>query len=89
MTIQPTLERLHELRLTGMAQALEEQMHMSDMESLTFEDRLALLLERETTVRTGFDRRPGTSRSRTRGSTGGRSGSRTAWWRWKRQCRVE
>ena len=47
MMIQQTLERLHELRLTGMAQALEEQMHMSDMESLTFEDRLALLLERD------------------------------------------
>ena len=48
---QQTMERLHELRLTGMAQALEEQMRMTDMESLAFEDRLALLLEREITVR--------------------------------------
>lgn len=51
MLIQQTLERLHELRLTGMAQALEEQMRMSDMGGLTFEDRLALLLERELTFR--------------------------------------
>lgn len=51
MLIHQTLERLHELRLTGMAQALEEQMGMPDLDGLSFEDRLALLLERETTVR--------------------------------------
>ena len=48
---QQTLDRLHELRLTGMAQALEEQMRMSDTGSLDFEERFALLLEREITVR--------------------------------------
>jgi DNA replication protein DnaC len=51
MLIHQTLERLHELRLTGMAQALEEQMRMSDLDGLGFEDRLALLLEREITFR--------------------------------------
>lgn len=51
MMTQQTMDRLHELRLTGMAQALEEQLRMTDMESLAFEDRLGLLLERETTVR--------------------------------------
>lgn len=51
MLIQQTLERLHELRLTGMALALEEQLRMSDLDTLTFEDRLGLLLERETTAR--------------------------------------
>ena len=51
MMRQQTIDRLHELRLTGMAQALEEQLRISDMESLDFEDRLGLLLERETTVR--------------------------------------
>jgi DNA replication protein DnaC len=51
MLIQQTLERLHELRLPGMAQALEEQMRHSDLESLAFEDRLALLIEREVTFR--------------------------------------
>lgn len=51
MLIQQTVERLHELRLTGMAQALQEQLAMSDLDSLAFEDRLALLLEREMTFR--------------------------------------
>jgi DNA replication protein DnaC len=51
MLTQQTLERLHELRLTGMAQALEEQMRMTDLNGLSFEDRLALLLERELTFR--------------------------------------
>jgi DNA replication protein DnaC len=51
MLIQQTLERLHELRLAGMAQALEEQMRMTDLNGLAFEDRLALLVERELTFR--------------------------------------
>lgn len=51
MLIQQTLERLSELRLAGMAQALEEQLRMSDLDGLAFEDRLALLLERELTYR--------------------------------------
>jgi DNA replication protein DnaC len=51
MLIHQTLERLHELRLTGMAQAFEEQMRMPDLDGLAFEDRLALLLEREITFR--------------------------------------
>lgn len=51
MLIQQTLERLHELRLTGMAQALEEQLGMPDLDTLAFEDRFALLLERESTFR--------------------------------------
>lgn len=51
MLTHQTLQRLHELRLTGMAQALEEQLGMPDLDSLAFEDRLALLLEREITFR--------------------------------------
>jgi DNA replication protein DnaC len=51
MLIQQTIERLHELRLTGMAQALQEQLAMNDLGTLTFEDRLAILLEREMTFR--------------------------------------
>lgn len=51
MLLQPTLQRLTELRLTGMAAALEQQLLMTDIESLSFEDRLALLLEREVTER--------------------------------------
>jgi len=51
MLIEPTLDRLHELGLTGMAQALAEQLAVPDVQSLSFEDRLALLLERETSER--------------------------------------
>lgn len=49
--IHPTLDRLHELRLPGMAAALEEQLQGSAATDLAFEERLALLLEREITYR--------------------------------------
>ncbi len=51
MLRQPTLDLLHELRLPGMAQAFEEQAAMPDIAELAFDDRLALLLEREKTDR--------------------------------------
>jgi DNA replication protein DnaC len=51
MMIHPTLERLHELRLSGMAAALEEQLQSSAASELSFEERLALLLEREISFR--------------------------------------
>lgn len=51
MLIEPTLARLQALQLTGMAAALEEQLGVPDVQSLSFEDRLALLLEREATER--------------------------------------
>lgn len=51
MLVQQTLDRLHELRLTGMATALEEQTRTPAAQSLDFEDRLALLVERELTCR--------------------------------------
>jgi DNA replication protein DnaC len=51
MLQQPILRLLHELRLPGMAAALEEQRGMPDLRELAFEDRLALLLEREQTER--------------------------------------
>lgn len=51
MLHQPTLDLLHELRLPGMTQAFEEQRGMPDIDELAFEDRLALLLEREKTDR--------------------------------------
>ena len=51
MLVEPTLSRLHELRLTGMAAALEEQQGIPDVKTLAFEDRLALLLEREASER--------------------------------------
>ena len=51
MIIEQTLTQLHELKLTGMAAALEEQRGIPDVQSLTFEDRFALLLDRERSVR--------------------------------------
>ena len=51
MLLQPTLTRLRDLRLTGMADALEEQQALPDIQGLSFEDRLTLLVEREATVR--------------------------------------
>ena len=48
MLIHPTIDKLYELRLSGMAKALEEQLQSPDTyEPLTFEDRLALLVDRE------------------------------------------
>jgi DNA replication protein DnaC len=51
MLHRPTFDLLHELRLPGIAQALEEQLGMPDIAELAFEDRLTLLLEREKTDR--------------------------------------
>jgi DNA replication protein DnaC len=51
MLIHPTLDQLRTLRLTGMVKALEEQMQMSDIDSLSFEQRLGLMADREITER--------------------------------------
>ena len=51
MLVHQTTDLLHALRLTGMADALEEQRGIPDVTSLSFEERLALLLEREKTAR--------------------------------------
>ncbi len=47
MLIEQTLTMLNSLKLTGMAAALAEQRGLPDLAALTFENRLALLLERE------------------------------------------
>lgn len=51
MFTHPTLEKMYSLRLTGMLSALEEQQNIQDIESLSFEERLGLLLDREMTQR--------------------------------------
>ena len=51
MLNHPTLDKLHELRFTGMARALTEQMALPDIEDLSFEERLGLLVDREATER--------------------------------------
>ena len=42
-----TMEKLLALRLEGMAQALEEQRRQADISQLDFEERFALLVERQ------------------------------------------
>ena len=44
---QPNIERMLQLGLSSMAEAMEEQHDIADIEQLGFDDRLAMLLERE------------------------------------------
>jgi DNA replication protein DnaC len=47
MLHQHTLDKLHTLRLTGMAAALEQQLAQPAAQELSFEERFALLLDQE------------------------------------------
>lgn len=51
MLTMPTLDKLKTLKLHEMARAMEEQMRSGDWESLGFEDRLGLLVDRELVCR--------------------------------------
>lgn len=51
MLHHPTVDKLHALRLTGMSKALEEQLLMPERDTLSFEERLGLLVDREFTER--------------------------------------
>jgi len=51
MLTHPTHGRLVTLGLTGMAKALDEQQRQPDITTLAFEERLALLVDREATER--------------------------------------
>jgi DNA replication protein DnaC len=51
MLHHPTLEKLQTLRLSGMYKALTEQIQMPESETLSFEERLGLLADREMTER--------------------------------------
>jgi len=51
MLIHPTIDKLENLRFNGMAKALKEQMQMEDIGEMTFEERLGILLDRETAER--------------------------------------
>jgi len=44
-------ERLLALRLTGMAKAFDDQLRQADIDALSFEGRLALMIDREVTER--------------------------------------
>ena len=51
MLTHPTVDKLHELRCTGMAKAMAEQLASPQVQNLSFEERLGLLVDRELTER--------------------------------------
>jgi len=51
MLNHPTLDKLNTLKLSGMSKALAEQAQNSEIDSLSFEERLGLLVDREITER--------------------------------------
>ncbi len=51
MLNQPTLNTLRSLRLTGMAEAFAQQLEQPELHRLSFDERLALLVDRELTYR--------------------------------------
>jgi len=51
MLTHPTLDKIEQLRLFGMAKALREQMQNQKATALSFEERLGLLVDREMTER--------------------------------------
>lgn len=59
MLTHPTLQHLRAMKLDGMAQAFQEQLELNNVKDLVFEERLALLIDREMVTRDnrGFARR--------------------------------
>src|SRR5271169_1346031 len=51
MLMHPTLDKIEQLRLFGMAKALREQLQNQAATSLTFEERLGLIVDREMSER--------------------------------------
>jgi DNA replication protein DnaC len=51
MSQENTLTQLRQLKLTGMAQAFLEQLEQPPIQDLSFNERLALLVDRESTMR--------------------------------------
>ena len=47
MMMNTTLEQLRGLKLNGMAAGLQEQLTQAGMTAMSFEERLALLVDRE------------------------------------------
>ena len=47
MLLEPTINKMQALKLNGMVEALEEQRRTTDKGSWSFEDRLAMLVERQ------------------------------------------
>ena len=54
MLIEPLIQQLHDLRLRGMAAALEQQLAGGDRSALSFEERLGLLIQHERVERSSL-----------------------------------
>ena len=51
MLTQPTINTLRSMKLNGMADAYTQQLEQPDVQRLSFDERLGLLVDRETTYR--------------------------------------
>ncbi|WP_422444708.1 MULTISPECIES: IS21-like element helper ATPase IstB [unclassified Endozoicomonas] len=51
MLLNPTLEKLQTLKLSGMYEALNEQLNSPEIEQMSFDERLGLMVDREMTIR--------------------------------------
>ena len=49
--VQQTMDKLHEMRLPGMAKAFEEQLSLPTFSDMSFEDRFGMVVETEFTNR--------------------------------------
>jgi hypothetical protein len=47
MLMQPTLEKLYAMKLSGMAEAIRRQLEDPETARLSFEERLALLVDQQ------------------------------------------
>jgi hypothetical protein len=47
MLTHPLLDKLRQLRCQGMLESLQEQLQQPDMQALSFEDRVSLMVDRE------------------------------------------
>jgi len=54
MLTEPLIQQLHQLRLKGMASALEQQHASADLSDRSFEDRLGLMIQQEMSERSGY-----------------------------------
>ena len=68
MLIQQTLEKLYSMRLSGMAEALQQQLDDPELATLSFEERLGWLVDRHWTWRenNSLARRLGSARLKDR-----------------------
>jgi hypothetical protein len=51
MLTQQTLDKLYDMKLTAMAEAFTQQMGKPDLGELSFEDRFAMLVDRQWTFK--------------------------------------